>query len=91
MSYAAQTRKAGDEYAGTGGDEWMPLPPLARLDTRRVAWEPALGGIYRDLHNRSLMVLSIHFDNILVEFADGHTQVLDIIEWRDLQPTSAPC
>lgn len=65
-----------------------PAPPP---NEEHVEWDPKRGRIYRDLNDRSLLVLTADIDKILVEFTDGTTEVLDIFEWRDLQPVVAIC
>lgn len=46
---------------------------------------PQVGKVYRDIMNRSFMVLFAK-DHILVEYASGELKKLLIAEWQQLKP-----
>ena len=50
---------------------------------------PVAGGIYRDRFDASLVVLTVHEESILIEYADGRTRVVDLVAWRALRARPA--
>ncbi|GAB6043312.1 hypothetical protein [Endothiovibrio diazotrophicus] len=70
------------DHPGNRRHSPLPFP----TDPQPVEWEPEEGSIYRDLHGRYILVLTADIDKLLVEFTDGTTRIIDIFEWRDLQP-----
>ena len=50
---------------------------------------PTVGMVYRDAHDRSLMVLGIGRGRVLVEYADGAITSLRRARWPGLKPRRA--
>ena len=72
----------------------MPRPTLLawrRKSYRPTVALPTIGGIYRDRDNRSLLVLTLHEGRILVEYADGETRTIDVVQWYALRPVRSVC
>ncbi|GAB6041056.1 hypothetical protein [Endothiovibrio diazotrophicus] len=76
--------------------QYTAQPHPALLAWRRKAYRPsvalpAVGAIYRDWENRSLLVLTLHGDQILIEYADGETRTIGITDWHTLRPVRSIC
>jgi hypothetical protein len=52
---------------------------------------PVVGGIYHDKSGRSLVVLSIIDDKVLLEYASGTVSTIEVNMWQKLQPQIAVC
>jgi|AP12_2_1047962.scaffolds.fasta_scaffold140581_2 hypothetical protein len=50
---------------------------------------PVVGGIYHDKSGRSLVVLSIIDDKVLLEYASGTVSTIEVNMWQKLQPQIA--
>ena len=50
---------------------------------------PVVGGIYHDKSGRSLVVLSIVDDKVLLEYASGAVSTIEVNLWQKLQPQIA--
>jgi hypothetical protein len=50
---------------------------------------PVVGGIYHDKLGRSLVVLSIIDDKVLLEYASGTVSTIEVNMWQKLQPQIA--
>ena len=50
---------------------------------------PVVGGIYHDKSGRSLVVLSIVDDKVLLEYASGAVSTINVNVWQQLQPQIA--
>jgi hypothetical protein len=48
--------------------------------------QPVIGGIYYDKSGRSLVVLSIVNNKVLLEYADGAASIIDVKNWQQLHP-----
>ena len=51
---------------------------------------PIAGQVYRDRFDRSLLVLSLHTGDVLVEYANGQVLRIDNEQWEVLNPAPAP-
>lgn len=51
--------------------------------------KPRAGKIYRDLTNRSFVVLRVHSDGVFVEYADGTTRTVSKNGWFCMKPQPA--
>lgn len=54
-----------------------------------ISSEPQAGKIYRDLTNRSFVVLRVHSDGVFVEYADGTTRTVSKSVWAYMKPRPA--
>ena len=50
---------------------------------------PVVGRIYHDKSGRSLVVLSIVDDTVLLEYASGSVSTINVEKWQQLQPQIA--
>ena len=50
---------------------------------------PVVGGIHHDKSGRSLVVLSIVDDKVLLEYASGAISTIEVNLWQKLQPQIA--
>ena len=50
---------------------------------------PVVGRIYHDKSGRSLVVLSIIDDKVLLEYASGTVSTIEVNMWQKLQPQIA--
>ena len=53
--------------------------------------QPVVGGIYRDRTGRSLVVVNVVGNKVLLEYANGTITTVDIDNWQLLHPESAAC
>lgn len=51
--------------------------------------EPRPGGIYRDIANRSFLVLGVRLNRVFIEYADGHTCSISKSSWSELKAKPA--
>lgn len=51
--------------------------------------EPRPGGIYRDIANRSFLVLGVRPNRVFIEYADGHTCSISKSSWPELKAKPA--
>ena len=50
---------------------------------------PVVGGIYRDKSGRSLVVVNVVGDRVLLEYANGTIASVDASNWQELHPQTA--
>jgi hypothetical protein len=61
-----------------------------QMDTaQQSSQRPVVGGIYHDKSGRSLVVLSILDDKVLMEYASGTVSTIEVNMWQKLQPQIA--
>ena len=51
--------------------------------------QPIVGGIYRDNSGSSLVVVNVVGNKVLLEYANGSINTIDVSNWPLLKPESA--